>query len=64
MEADVVHRFEDNPSTTTRAVAPQKDVSHKNMGRVLHDKKMHPFQAQKVEQLSVTNYGRFRMQFA
>ena len=57
MEEDVVQRFEDDPSTSTRAVASETGVSPKTVWRVLHDENMHPFQMQRVQPLSVTDYA-------
>ena len=56
MEEDAAHRFEDNPLTSTRAVASQIGVFHKSVLRVLRDEKMNPFHVQRV-QLSVTDYS-------
>ena len=57
MEKDVVQKFKDNPSTSTRVVASQVGVSLKNNWLVQRDEKMHPFHVQREQQLFIGYNG-------
>jgi hypothetical protein len=57
-EEDVLQRFEDNPSTSTRAVGNTLEVSRSTVWRVLHGENMHAFHLQKVHALEPRDFPR------
>lgn len=55
-EEEVLERFEDNPSTSTRAVAHAMGTNHQSVWRVLNEQLLHPFHLQKVQTLEPQDY--------
>lgn len=55
-EEAVLQRIEDNPSTSTRAIAKDLNTSNANVWNVLHEMGMHPFKTQKVHELSADDF--------
>ncbi|KAB0805629.1 hypothetical protein PPYR_02599 [Photinus pyralis] len=56
-EEAVLNRIEENPSTSTRAIAHELDCSNMSVWQVLNDEGMHPFHLQKVQGLSHNDYA-------
>jgi hypothetical protein len=61
-EEEVLQRFEDNPSQSTRAIARIMRVPHMRVWEVLHDNLMRPYHRQKVQPLLPNDFGP-RVQF-
>lgn len=57
-EEDILRRFEENPRTSTRAVANETNSSHFSVWKVLKENNMHPYSIQKVQTLSPDDYPR------
>ena len=55
-EDTVWQRIEDNPSTSTRAIAKDLNTSNVNVWNVLHEMGMQPFKFQKVQDLSADDF--------
>ncbi|KAJ8873014.1 hypothetical protein PR048_026630 [Dryococelus australis] len=62
-EEAVLQQFQQNPYTSTRAVARRLNTTRDIVLRVLHREGMHPFKLQKVQELSPHDV-RLRRQFA
>jgi hypothetical protein len=64
MENEVLQRFQQNPRTSTRAVAQGMGLHH-HMGvwRVLNENQLHPFHFQRVQGLTLPDFP-LRVQFA
>jgi hypothetical protein len=50
-EEDVLQKIEDNPSTSTRAIASAMHTNKNAVWNVLHEQLFHPFKVQKVQAL-------------
>ena len=55
-EDTVLQRTEDNPSTSTGAIAIDLNTSNANVWNVLHEMGMQPFKIQKVQDLSANDF--------
>lgn len=55
-EEEVLERFEDNPSTSTRIVAHELRVNSRLVWNVVHDNGLHPFHRQKVQALGPNDF--------
>ena len=55
-EGAVLQRIEDNPSTSTRAIAKDLNTSNANVWNVLQEIGMQPFKIQKVQDLSADDF--------
>lgn len=63
MEAQVLQAFDDNPSTSTRAVARTLGRSHTSVWRVVHNDRQHPYHRQRVHHLLATDFP-LRVEFS
>jgi hypothetical protein len=55
-DEDVLQCFEDNPSTSTHAVAHKLGVDHRLVWNVVYKQQLHPLHQQKVQALSPSDY--------
>lgn len=55
-EEEILQRFEDNPSTSTRIVARELRVNSCLVWNVVHDNALHPFYRQKVQALGPNDF--------
>ena len=58
-----MHRFNNNPSTSTRAVAHALNTSQSTVWRVVHEDGRHPYKLQKVQALKPADYP-FRVDYS
>ena len=48
-EEDILERFENEPSTSTRAIGHAMGVAHNTVWKVVHEQQLHPYHLQKVQ---------------
>ena len=56
LEEEILERFEDNPSISTRIVARQLHVNNCLVWNVVHDNALYPFHRQKVQALGPNDF--------
>lgn len=62
-EEAVLQQIDDNPSTSTRAIAHNMDASKSTVWRTLHEQLLYPFKCQKVHELHAGDYAQ-RLEFS
>lgn len=55
-EEDILHRFENNPGTSTRSEAHDVGVSHRTVWQVVHEQQLYPYRAQKVQAMGPADH--------
>lgn len=54
---EVLDRFADNPSTSTRAICHELNLSQSSVWRIAHEEKLYPFHLQKVMAITAEDYA-------
>lgn len=57
-EENVLHQIENNPSTSTRAIAQRTRISNATVWRILKEQQLYPFHLQKVQNLLPADFPR------
>lgn len=57
-EENVLQHVEENPSTSTRAIAHSMRTNHSTVWNVLHEQLLYPFKVQKVQELHPRDYDK------
>jgi hypothetical protein len=55
-EEDILKRFENEPSTSTRAIGHAMGVAHNTVWKVVHEQQLHPYHLQKVQAMGPADF--------
>lgn len=56
-EEEVLHRCEENPRTSTRAIAHAMGTNHMSVWQVLHEQQLHPYHPQRVQAMGPADFA-------